>query len=222
MSKSSVRENILRKPLNKTGISKHVKNGKKRMGRYPEIFIGLALILGGIAFSFFIAGSDGKGGTEVLVLAKPIRKDEVLKTEQLSTVKVQVEDSIGLLSANFATAVVGQKALLDLPARTPILTGHFSSSKASTIGDGYVLAGLKLKVGEYPTTDLTAGDRVDIFSMAQNSLSGLEVYSVFSLGKGEGADLFVTLIIPEFAEQTFVNLVQDGKVRLFINPTPIL
>lgn len=218
-----------RKPLNRylrdekeepTGFVKRSSGIKKskNFGRYPEVFIGLALIVVGIVFSFLFSGNTSPKGVDILVLSEEIKKDEVLKSSQLVSARIQSEDSIQLLSPNQSGVVVGKKALIDLPARAPVLQGYFSSSPS--ISAQHVLAGLRLKVGEYPTTNLRAGDFVDVVSASAEfaPLSQVEVYSVVLLSEGQGADFFVTLIILEVLEQAFVNLIKDGDIRLFINP----
>lgn len=199
---------------------KHSKslNRRKGFGRYPEVFIGLALIAGGITFSLLFSSSTEKEGVDILVLSEAVQKDEVLKASQLVSVKVRAEDSLGLISSSQLDEVVGQKALINLPARTPILRLHFSSF--SQIDEGYVLAGIRLRVGEYPSAHLRAGEFVDIVSASTDAapLSQVEVYSVVLLGEGEGVDFFITLSIPEQMEQAFMKLIKGGDVRLFMNP----
>ncbi len=197
----------------------------QKFGRYPEIFLGLILIIAGVALVFVLSGSSGGSGREVAVLSSPIRKDEILSSEHLGSIRLDSSSSGGgALSPQAAERLAGQRALIDLPLGTPVLEAHFSSFR--NIAPGQVLVGMRLGIGQYPLPSLAAGDLVDITVPEQSSsqssgqplLARTEVYSAYSLGSGLDADMFITLVIPEFAEQQITEALASDQIRLFLSP----
>ncbi len=204
-------------PKNTTRLKRAHKSKPQIKGRHLEIVIGIILIVGGVIFSFSFRQSSTLPEKTILILAKDIQKDSVLSAAHLSTVKVSGD--VGTLLSTEANSVIGKRATIDLSARSPVLSTHFSS--IPKVADGYVLAGLHLQVGEYPLSKLRAGDFVDIFSTEEADilpLKQIQIHSVIQLREGTAPDLLVSFPIPESSQMQFVEISSAGGVRLFINP----
>ncbi len=207
----------LKTGVNRTGVNTRRKN----FGRYPEVLIGISLILAGVVFSLAISSTnDSQPQTSIAVLSSSLQKDEILMAEHLATVEVDLDSAFRFLNQANARRLLGQKALLNLPADSPVLEEYFSHSPL--LMPGQVLAGLKLGVGQYPAAHLRTGDLVDVVVVEGNAakvlLEKAEVYASVRLNESAGADMFVTLVIPYLEELSLATAAENAGLRLFLNP----
>ncbi len=211
-----------RKNTKSKNLGAPAKNMKNRsFGRYPEVLIGLALILAGVLFSLVISSTDeSQPQTSIVVLSSELQKDEILKMEHLTTAKVNSDSAFRFLNLTGARDLVGQKVLLNLPVNSPVLKEYFSQSPK--LLPGQVLAGLKLGVGQYPASNLQKGDQVDVVVVesgaAYTLLEKVEVYASARLNESAGSDMFVTIVIPYLEELSLAEAAENASLRLFLNP----
>lgn len=95
----------------------------------------------------------------VLVTAGPVDRGVVIGEEDLVAAEVRGGHGLGLVTGDAVDGVVGRRALVDLPAGTPVVAAMFG--ELPRLSRDEALVGVALDRGQAPT-DLAEGDRVGI------------------------------------------------------------
>ena len=142
----------------------------KQQSRLPQIALGLLIVAAfGLASLWWFTQATEKD--EVLSLAAPIERGEVVEFEDLVVVAINSDDALATIPRSGAGEVVGRVALSDLPAGAILTPSMFAAADVLEVGEGVV--GLDLEAGEIPAIRLVPGDTVSVImtQLIGNSLS---------------------------------------------------
>jgi Flp pilus assembly protein CpaB len=151
--------------------------------RLPELVLGIFLVAG-CALAALLLAASGRERTPVLALSRDVTRGEEIAADDLRIVYVGADSDIAYLPEGQEDDVVGKAALSDLPSGTLITPGQVAERSAVLeLGDGIV--GVRLELGQMPTTNLAPGDRVNVVAggdgqgeQAEVVADGAEVVSV--------------------------------------------
>ena len=165
--------------------------GVGRRRQVPWVVFGVLLVLG-CTLVFAVASVRLGGGTEVLVLTRPVAAGQVVSPADLRSVRVFAGGGLGLVAATGEAAVVGRPAAVPLVAGSLLVGSEIGAPPASSAGLDVVA--VALKAGQFPP-DLATGDRVQVVAVgpgpsglvssgAASSSSGGAVTPALTSGSG--------------------------------------
>jgi hypothetical protein len=165
------------------------------------------LVLAGSAGAVFLS-SQGQARVDVVALARPIQRGQIVTAADLATVKVSVDGGRVRVAtpASASSAIVGRAALVDLPAGQLISPELVAA--ATPLADGSVAVGVRLPADALPADTLRAGEWVRIVRTDSSSGEAQELVaramvlsrsapsSPGSGGSGADGDSVVRLAVP--------------------------
>jgi hypothetical protein len=184
----------------------------------------LLVILGALASAW--AYTSLGNAQEVVAVRADVARGQVIKAESLQVVRIGVDPALRTVPSNQASALVGQRAAVDLKAGQLLVPGAVTSEVVPRQGKSAV--GLSLTAAQMPSEPLVVGDKVRVVSTpgAQGDL-GTTAPIVFSgeviavSDQGSDGTTAVTVEVdadraPELAAGSAsgkVALVLDSRVR---------
>lgn len=186
-----------------------------RRVRVPQLLIAVLLVLVS-ALAALVLLSRATAREVVLTLAVPLARGQVLGAQDVRLAYVGTDDPLASLPPERLPALVGQAALVDLPAGTVLTETQFAGPNVLGPEEGVV--GLALSPGEYPTRRLAVGDLVDVID--PDATDGLRVVAhgaeVFDIAEiGNQGQRFVSLRLSSEAA-TEVAGAAVGRLRLVL------
>ena len=194
MANQTVVENLTRtraramQDLVETTQSEHTA---KRRWRIPELAVGLVLMLGG-ALGAILLSRSGDSIVIVVGAAHDLQRGDKITPKDLIAVETSQSLSGSFITEAQASALIGQTALVDLRASTPLTVSMFSDQQQLLPNEA--LTSAAIQQGNYPI-DLAVGDQVRIvtvsdIALSQNALPELfdQVVTIWSLNKSENND----------------------------------
>lgn len=180
--------------------------------RVPQAVLAGLLIVGGGLGGLLLFNSYNQRTPAVVVVA-PVAHGGQLERSDLAITEVAVDDGVAIVGS--LDAVVGRFAANDLTPGELVSPADVATEDQLVTGDESVV-GLLLEPGDYPTTRLVAGDRVDVFAPAQPEAplaSDLVVFDVVP-SSSDGRTLLVSLIVTGEQAGPVFGAADDGGVRL--------
>ena len=163
----------------------------KRRWRVPELAVGLVLMLGG-ALGAILLSRSGDSIVIVVGAAHDLQRGDKITPQDLVAVETSQSLSGSFITEAQASALIGQTALVDLEASTPLTVSMFSDQQQLLPNEA--LTSAAIQQGNYPI-DLAVGDQVRIvtvpdIALSQNALPELfdQVVTIWSLNKSENND----------------------------------
>ena len=163
----------------------------KRRWRIPELAVGLVLMLGG-ALGAILLSRAGDSIVIVVGAAHDLQRGDKIMPKDLVAVETSQSLSGSFITEAQASALIGQIALVDLRASTPLTVSMFSDQQQLLPNEA--LTSAAIQQGNYPI-DLAVGDQVRIvtvsdIALSQNALPELfdQVVTIWSLNKSENND----------------------------------
>ena len=163
----------------------------KRRWRIPELAVGLVLMLGG-ALGAILLSRSGDSIVIVVGAAHDLQRGDKIMPKDLVAVETSQSLSGSFITEAQASALIGQIALVDLRASTPLTVSMFSDQQQLLPNEA--LTSAAIQQGNYPI-DLAVGDQVRIvtvsdIALSQNALPELfdQVVTIWSLNKSENND----------------------------------
>jgi hypothetical protein len=163
----------------------------KRRWRVPELAVGLVLMLGG-ALGAILLSRSGDSIVIVVGAAHDLQRGDKITPQDLVAVETSQSLSGSFITEAQASALIGQTALVDLQASTPLTVSMFSDQQQLLPNEA--LTSAAIQQGNYPI-DLAVGDQVRIvtvpdIALSQNALPELfgQVVTIWSLNKSENND----------------------------------
>lgn len=151
--------------------------------------------------------------TPAVVVVTAVAHGGQLERSDFAITEVAVD--AGVATVGSIDAVVGRFAANDL-APGELLSPADLATDDQLVTGGESVVGLLLEPGEYPTTRLVAGDRVDVFAPEQGGAAlaiDLVVFDVVS-SSSDGRTLLVSLIVTGDQAGTVFEAATSGGVRL--------
>ena len=163
----------------------------KRRWRIPELAVGLVLMLGG-ALGAILLSRSGDSIVIVVGAAHDLQRGDKITPKDLVAVETSQSLAGSFITEAQASALIGQTALVDLRALTPLTVSMFSDQQQLLPNEA--LTSAAIQQGNYPI-DLAVGDQVRIvtvsdIALSQNALPELfdQVVTIWSLNKSENND----------------------------------
>ena len=163
----------------------------KRRWRIPELAVGLVLMLGG-ALGAILLSRSGDSIVIVVGAAHDLQRGDKITPKDLVAVETSQSLAGLFITEAQASALIGQTALVDLRASTPLTVSMFSDQQQLLPNEA--LTSAAIQQGNYPI-DLAVGDQVRIvtvpdIALNQNALPELfdQVVTIWSLNKSENND----------------------------------
>ena len=163
----------------------------KRRWRIPELAVGLVLMLGG-ALGAILLSRSGDSIVIVVGAAHDLQRGDKITPQDLVAVETSQSLSGSFITEAQASALIGQTALVDLRASTPLTVSMFSDQQQLLPNEA--LTSAAIQQGNYPI-DLAVGDQVRIvtvpdIALSQNAPPELfdQVVTIWSLNKSENND----------------------------------
>lgn len=185
--------------------------------RVPQALLAGLLIVGG-GLGGLILFSRYNQRTPAVVVTNPVAHGLPLAREDLAVTDVALDG--GVATVGSLSDVVGRYAAHDLePGELLSPTDLATEEQLVTAGESVI--GLLLEPGQYPTTRLVAGDRVDVHApgfdggeSAPGPLAlDLVVYDVVE-SSSDGRTLLVSLVVDEGIADRVFAAADDVGVRL--------
>ena len=180
--------------------------------RLPQALLAGLLIVGGGLGGLLLFNSYNQRTPAVVVVA-PVDHGSPLTREDLAVTEVAVDR--GVATVGSISDAVGLFAASDLSAGELLSPGDLATEEQLVTGDESVI-GLLLEPGDYPTTRLVAGDRVDVFAPAQGPrplVADLVVFDVVP-SSSDGRTLLVSVVASQGEAGALFEAAEDGGVRL--------
>ncbi len=183
--------------------------------RVPQALLAALLIVGG-ALGGLLLFNQYNQRSPVVVVARPVVHGQELVREDLAVVEVALADGVAAIGS--ISDVVGRSAAHDLEPGEMLVGADLATDEQLVTGDESVV-GLLLDPGQYPTTQLVAGDRIDVFAPGGEEpatspiASDLVIFDVVQ-SSSDGRSLLVSVIVsPEQAAEVFEASERTG-IRL--------
>lgn len=180
-----------------------------RRRSWPLALVGaLAMVVSAVGFALVVL--NGEERVPVLVAARDIAAGEVLQLADTAEVLMVVDDRLGLIEADAASAAVGSALAVPVVAGTPLTEGMLSA--AVWPEDGRVVTTLLLAAGHYPA-DAQPGWRVAVYvplggdgDSGEAAVSDSAVWSFEAVVLSVAASGQDALFGVEFAEEDAASL----------------
>lgn len=143
---------------------------RRRGVRLPELGIGIAVILVSVIGSLWWQ-ARGANPTRIAVAADDVRAGDVLSTDDLAVVSISSDDELSLIAAAEAATVVGQRAVTDIAAGSPLMRAQFSV--LTPLSSSESLVGVVVDASRAPL-EIAAGDLVDVVALDRD-LTGSDI-----------------------------------------------
>lgn len=145
---------------------------RRRGVRLPELGIGIAVILVSVIGSLWWQ-SRGANSTRIAVAAGDVREGAILSIDDLAVVSISSDDELSLIAAAEAASVVGQRAVTDIAAGSPLMPAQFS--ELAPLSSSESLVGVVVDASRAPL-EIATGDLVDVVALDRD-LTGSDIVS---------------------------------------------
>ena len=201
------------------GSSPPVRVRAARSRRMPWLALALALVVGGGLLVGLLVQSVGDR-TPVLAASRPIAPGQVITDADLRVVDVGVDGHASLVPASSRRSVVGQVAVVGIPAGALLASGQLA--RDGGIDQGSMVVGALLGPGELPTPTLRAGDRVELVAVSGSQgadRESLGTGSVFATSPGtQSGSVFVSLTVVDDIAEEVADVAAQQRLRLLLLP----
>jgi len=200
---------------------------KPRQRQTHLVVIGVLLVAACALGAVLLSRSSARR-LDVLVAARDLQPGAPIGAGDLRITRVSADTNARFVAATNAGALIGQIPRGFVPAGTALNVGMVAPTPQVPAGDSVV--GAVLDPGAAPVA-LVAGETVEVLVTAasngptsagtSNSTSPTEagtavVFSVNSMGTGQGAKMWVSLVAPHRLSATIAQAAQDGRLRLAV------
>lgn len=166
--------------------------GRTRRTRVPELAIGVVVTIA-FALAAVLWQLSQTERSPAVVVAATVSRGDTIDTSDLRVAYVSETDGVRLLDPSQSDQIVGRTALVDLRPGT-VMTTDLVAEQAR-LDDGTALVGVALEAGQYPTSGLAPGDRVNVV-----------------VSPGDGADPDDPTVLVERSEVFEIETMDDGRL----------
>ena len=186
--------------------------------RVPQLVLAGLLIVGGGLGGLLLFNRYNQRTPAVVVVA-PVSHGTELVRADLAVTEVAVDRGVATIGS--LDQVVGRFAANDLsPGELLAPADVADDDLLVTAGESVV--GLLLEPGDYPTTRLVAGDRVDVFAPGRGTdalAADLVVFDVVP-SSSDGRTLLVSVVVDDGRAGPLFEAAAEGGVRLALRGSP--
>ncbi len=184
------------------------------------VLVGVLLVFGaGLGAALWSSSVSDR--QLILVAAHAIDAGEVIGRNDLREASINADADLAAVPSSAIGDVVGQVARSPIPAGAPLQRAVLAD--AVTVPAGSVVVGLALEPGDFPTSSLRTGDRVEIVETTVGAPSGatsrvLTVGKVWTVERSSASDGGLTLSVQVPADQGagVANAAATGRLRLLL------
>ena len=186
--------------------------------RVPQALLAGLLIVGG-GLGGLLLFSRYNQRTPAVVVAAPVSHGRPLAREDLIVTDVALDG--GVATVGSLSEVVGRYAAHDLAPGELLTPTDLVATEDQLVTAGESVIGLLLEPGQYPTTRLVAGDRIDVHApgfdgdvpAGEPLAADLVVYDVVE-SSSDGRTLLVSLVVGQGTADRVFAAADDVGVRL--------
>ena len=185
-----------------------------------SLLVAVAALLGAWVF----AATSNQ--VPVMVAGRDIQPGEVVAAADLRVVDVSASKDLRAIRSSQQDLIIGKAARGPIPGGTVLNTDLFTDA-GTAIPAGMVVVGAALEPGAVPSSELRAGDEVNLLA-AQHTATGqpsaavapvassLATGTVWAVERTESTSsgVWVSLAVPASAEGAVVQAAADGLLRL--------
>lgn len=189
------------------------------------VLIGTLLVAVAALLGAWVFAATSKQ-VPVVVAAREIQPGEVVAASDLRVVDIGASSDLRAIQSSQQDLILGKAARGPIPAGTVLNTGLFTNA-GGAIPAGMVVVGAALEPGAVPSSDLRAGDQVNLLA-AQHTAAGqpsgavapvaspLATGTVWSVERTDSTSsgVWVSLAVPASAEGAVVQAAAEGLLRL--------
>jgi hypothetical protein len=185
-----------------------------------SLLVGMAALLGAWVFA---ATSER---VSVMVAARDIQPGEVVSASDLRVVQIGATSDLRAIQSSQQDLILGKSARGPIPRGTVLNTDLFTD-RGGAVPAGMVVVGAALDPGAVPSSELRAGDQVNVLAAlrtttGQTDVGAAPVAQLLATGTvwsvertGEtSSGLWVALVVPAAAEGAVTQAAADGLLRL--------
>ncbi len=190
--------------------------------RLPQALLAALLIIGG-GLGGLILFSRYNQRTPAVVVTAPVAHGQPITRADLAITEVALDRNVAIVGSIADAA--GRFAAHDLQPGELLTTGDLATQEQLVTADESVI-GLLLEPGQYPTKQLVAGDRVDVFAPGEESAvqggadaergplaQDLVVFDVVE-SSSDGRNLLVSVVVTAPQAAAVFDAADSGGVRL--------
>lgn len=194
----------------------------QRRKQLPWAVFGVLLVTSSI-LAFAIWSQTQAIRVPVLVAANDIEAGSVIQREDLRLVSIGSDPGVVLLEQGEQDLVVGQIARGPIPAGTPL--SELLVVETDAVPEGMAVVGAPLAPGEYPTSALRAGDKVEMVHVVPRNgaseqtvevIGVANVWTIEDLFSSGEPRLFISLLVEEKLSAEVANAVSLDEFRLVL------
>lgn len=180
--------------------------------RVPQALLAGLLIVGGGLGGLLLFNRYNQR-TPAVVVIEPVAHGTPIERSDLAVTEVAVDGGVAIVGS--ISEVVGRFAAGDLVPGELLSPADVATEDQLITGSESVV-GLLLEPGEYPTTRLVAGDRVDVFAPGLASTPLADDLVVFDVvpSSSDGRTLLVSVVASQAQAGRLFDAASDGGVRL--------
>lgn len=185
------------------------------------IALGVALVIVGGLASWYLTQAVSDTET-VLVTSTSVSRGEQITTGDLTTIEVAGGQNLDAFTSNQAQDVIGQTALVDIPAGSLVTSGNVGETIA--LEPGQSIVGVALNTSQLPSYPLAAGDTVRIVEtpVAQGEPPATTPATftavVFTTRVDETTgQTIVDLVVPESRAADIAARAATGRIALVVD-----
>lgn len=190
-------------------------DGQVRRRRIPELLTGILLVFVGALLFLFLAGGDPT--RPVAVMANDVARGEVIEESDL--VQVELASSIDVNAVDWISIsqIVGARASSSLVSGQVVTLEDATS--APDLPEGFRGLGVILNPGSLPTSEIGAGDLVDVISVLDEGEATTLARKAPIRAMGSAGDVYwLTLVIPEADAEAVAAAAHNETIRLSTVP----
>lgn len=183
--------------------------------KVPQALLAALLIIGGGLGGLLLFNRYNQR-TAAVVVINPVSHGELIAREDLVLTEVALDPGVSTIGA--ISDAADRLAAHDLQPGELLSTGDLATEDQLVTADESVI-GLLLEPGQYPTTRLIGGDRVDVFAPGAETevpgplASDLVVFDVVE-SSSDGRILLVSVVVSAEEASTIFDASEAGGVRL--------
>jgi Flp pilus assembly protein CpaB len=187
------------------------------------VALGVLLTSGAVvAFALFTVTQSAR--TLVWVTGVDVAAGSVIERSDLVLVAVGADPGVELLERGEEDVVLGSVARGPIPAGTP-LSPALVVPPGESVPAGFAVVGARLEPGQYPSSRMAAGDRVELLAAvpatgtdaeleAASSLGTATIWAVDDSATATTDTLFVSILVPAEQATLAANAADLDRLRL--------
>jgi len=179
--------------------------------RIPELLTGILLVLlGALLFVFWAGGDDSR---PVVVMATDVARGDIIEGGDLVQVDLATSISVEAVDWVASNQVIGARAATALVSGQILTIGDVTT--APDLPSGFRGVGVIVQAGAIPTSDIGAGDIVDVVAIVAEGEATTIARDVPIRTIGSAGEVYwVTLVVADAQVEAVAAAAHNNSIRL--------